>query len=85
MSSWRPCRWGVPIVASDVGGIAEALVDGESGVLVAPRDDVALAGALVEMLDDPDRRARLGEMALERVGEQFTRAGMVGRLCQPIR
>ncbi|HME04510.1 MAG TPA: glycosyltransferase [Solirubrobacteraceae bacterium] len=71
---------GRPIVASDVGGIGEALRDGESGVLVAPRDDAALAGALVDMLDDPDRRERLGATALERVGERFTRAMMVERL-----
>ncbi len=70
---------GRPIVASNVGGIAEELVDGDSGVLVAPRDEAALAGALVEMLDDPDRRARLGEMALKRVSESFTRARMVER------
>lgn len=66
-----------PIVASNVGGIAEALMDGESGVLVAPRDHAGLAGALVELLDDPDRRAGLGAAALRRVGEQFTRARMV--------
>ena len=66
-----------PIVASNVGGIGEALVDGESGVLVAPRDDAALAGALADILDEPDRRARLGSMALSRVAERFTRAMMV--------
>ena len=71
---------GRAIVASNVGGIAEALVDGESGALVPAREEAALAGALVEMLDDPDRRARLGAMALKRVGEQFTRARMVERV-----
>jgi glycosyltransferase involved in cell wall biosynthesis len=71
---------GRPIVASDVGGIGEALVDGVSGVLVPARNDTALAGALLAMLDDPARRAQLGAMALSRVGEQFTQAAMVDRL-----
>jgi glycosyltransferase involved in cell wall biosynthesis len=69
-----------PIVASDVGGIGEALVDGVSGVLVPARNDSALAEALLTVLDDPIRRAQLGAMALSRVGEQFTQAAMVDRL-----
>ena len=69
-----------PIVASDVGGIGEALVDGVSGVLVPARNDTILAEALLAMLDDPARRAQLGAMALRRVGEQFTQASMVDRL-----
>ncbi|HYM44596.1 MAG TPA: glycosyltransferase family 4 protein [Solirubrobacteraceae bacterium] len=71
---------GRPIVASDVGGIGEAVVDGASGFLVRPRDDGALAEALLEMLDDPIRRTRMGAMALSRVRECFTRAAMIGRL-----
>jgi glycosyltransferase involved in cell wall biosynthesis len=70
---------GRPIVASDVGGIGEALVDGDSGLLVAPRDERALAEALVELLGDRGRAARLGRGALER-SEQFTREAMVARL-----
>jgi glycosyltransferase involved in cell wall biosynthesis len=71
---------GRPIVASDVGGIGEAIVNGQSGVLVPPRNDSALAEALIEALGDPDRRARMGALALSRVSEEFTRAMMVDRL-----
>jgi glycosyltransferase involved in cell wall biosynthesis len=71
---------GRPIVASDVGGIREAVVDGTSGRLVPPRDDGALAEALIAMLDDPIRRAQMGAMALSRVGERFTRTAMIDRL-----
>jgi glycosyltransferase involved in cell wall biosynthesis len=71
---------GRPIVASDVGGIREAVVDGASGRLVPPGDDGALAEALIAMLDDPTRRAQMGTMALSRVRERFTRTAMIDRL-----
>lgn len=57
---------GVPVVATAVGGLPEAIDDGVEGLLVAPRDPAALAGALVRVADDPDLRARLGGAALER-------------------
>ena len=68
-----------PIVASDVGGIGEALVAGESGLLTPPRDERALAGALVGLLDDPARARSLGQEALRR-SQQFSRSGMVERM-----
>ena len=70
----------LPIVASDVGGIGEAVVDGDSGLLVPPRDERALARALVAVLDDRARGRRLGERARSRVELRFTRAEMVERL-----
>src|SRR5207245_6300193 len=66
-----------PIVASNVGGVGEAVIDGETGLLAAARDAPALARALVELLDEPKRAARLGEEALRRVRERFTLAGMI--------
>ena len=68
---------GAPILASDVGGVAEALVDGESGVLVPSEDADALACALLELLEDPARRARLGGRARARLEQSFTRERMV--------
>jgi glycosyltransferase involved in cell wall biosynthesis len=70
---------GRAIVASDVGGIGEALVDGESGMLVPARDDRALAAAVVALLDDPARRSALGAQALRR-SRRFTRSAMVEQL-----
>ncbi|MFI5037469.1 MAG: glycosyltransferase family 4 protein [Solirubrobacterales bacterium] len=69
-----------PILASDVGGIGEAIIDGESGVLIPPRDERRLAQALIGMLEDPSRRALLGEAALRRVRQEFTRSVMIDRL-----
>jgi glycosyltransferase involved in cell wall biosynthesis len=63
---------GRPIVAAAVGGIPEMLVDGESGVLVPPDDAGALARAIVSLLGDADRRARLGAAAAGRLATDFT-------------
>ncbi len=51
---------GLPVVASDVGGVHELVVDGETGTLVVPNEPHALAGALRDLLLDPARRQQLG-------------------------
>ena len=53
---------GVPVVASRVGGIREQIRE-ETGVLVDPGEAEALARAIVDLLDDPERRGRMGEAA----------------------
>jgi glycosyltransferase involved in cell wall biosynthesis len=68
---------GAPIVATAVGGVPEAIIDGESGALVPPHDPAALAGAISALLVDPEQRAKLGGRARVRVGERFSLAGMV--------
>ncbi len=73
---------GVPIVASDVGGIGEALVDGESGLLVAPGEQEALARALNTLLADPLRGKRIADAAKRRLELYFTRSAMIERLVQ---
>ena len=68
---------GLPIVASDVGGVAEAVTHGENGLLVPPRNAHALAQALTDLLEDPDRGARMGAAAGLRVEQRFTRTRMI--------
>ena len=68
---------GVPQVATDVGGTAEAVLDGETGLLVAPGDPAALAERIAELLLDPERRERMGEAARARHGERFAADRMV--------
>jgi glycosyltransferase involved in cell wall biosynthesis len=68
---------GLPIVSSDVGGIPEALTHGHSGLLAPAGDAKATARALIELLDDPDLRERLGAAAQQVVRQRFTRTGMV--------
>lgn len=67
-------------IASDVGGIGEALVDGETGMLVAPGDSHALASALNDLLESPERRTAMGLAAGRRVEELFTRTTMIDGL-----
>jgi glycosyltransferase involved in cell wall biosynthesis len=59
---------GLPVVATAVGGVPEAVVDGETGLLVPPRDASALAGALLRLARDPDLRAAMATKA--RVGSE---------------
>jgi glycosyltransferase involved in cell wall biosynthesis len=55
-----------PVVATAVGGTVDAVVDGETGVLVAPGTPEALTAALERLLDDPEARARMGRSGHER-------------------
>jgi glycosyltransferase involved in cell wall biosynthesis len=66
-----------PIVATSVGGIPEVVVDGENGLLVAPRNHSAMADAIVRLLTDERLRGRMGEAGLARVREHFTVERMV--------
>ena len=52
---------GVPVVATAVGGLPEAVDDGESGRLVPPRRPDLLAAAISTLAGDPDERGRLGQ------------------------
>ena len=63
---------GRPVVASAVGGLLDLVVDGETGLLVPPRDVAALRAALERLLGDADLRRRLGEAGRERIREHFT-------------
>ncbi|MBA3413749.1 MAG: glycosyltransferase [Chloroflexia bacterium] len=63
---------GRPVVGSDVGGISFTVADGETGMLVPPRDPAALADRLRRLLANPDLCARMGVAARSRVLETFT-------------
>ena len=67
---------GVPLVATNVGGLGDVVVDGSTGVLVPPRDPAALAAALGRLATDPAERSRLADAAHERLGDYtLERAG----------
>jgi glycosyltransferase involved in cell wall biosynthesis len=67
---------GLPVVASNVGGVPEAVVDGDTGLLVPPSDPQSLATAIGRLLDDPALRRRLGEAGRMRVAEHFDLAAV---------
>jgi glycosyltransferase involved in cell wall biosynthesis len=60
------------VVATAVEGNEAAVVDGVTGLLVPPGDPAALARAIIELLRDPGRRARLGGEGLQRVSVHFS-------------
>jgi glycosyltransferase involved in cell wall biosynthesis len=62
---------GRPVIAPRLGGPCEIVVDGETGSLVPPRDSVALADAIVDLLADPERRRAMGRAARARVDTVF--------------
>jgi len=70
---------GVPAVVYDVGGCAEAVIDGKTGVVVAPGDRAAAAAALVALAVDRERLAALGERAREHVDASYRLATAIDR------
>ena len=72
---------GVVQVAGDSGGAAEAVADGETGVVVRDPDDaVAVADVLGRLLDDPQRRAEMGRAARRRAEREFAYDVLAARL-----
>ena len=63
---------GVPVVASAVGGLTDTVVDGETGLLVPPRDHEAVARAVNRLLADPEYRRALGAAAVSTVHDTYT-------------
>jgi glycosyltransferase involved in cell wall biosynthesis len=71
---------GKPVVATRVGGTAEVVVDGETGLLVPPRDPERLAEAISRILADPELARRFGEAGRARVEEHFSAEAMSRRV-----
>ena len=63
---------GTPVIATSAGALPEVVADGETGVIVPPADERALADAMASLLADPERCRRMGAAGRERVLERFT-------------
>ena len=63
---------GLPVIASDVGGIPDVVVDNVSGLLVPEKSPVALADAIKRLAEDPQLTVQLLEGARNRIAEHFT-------------
>jgi glycosyltransferase involved in cell wall biosynthesis len=68
------------VVAADHGGLPEIIRNGETGVLVTPRDATALADALAALREDPARLHRLGAAAATDVRERFAPSLLLDRV-----
>lgn len=70
---------GVPVVATDITGVAETITDGVDGILVPPGDAGALAEAIKAVGRDPDVASRMGRGARKKVEREYTVERMVRR------
>jgi glycosyltransferase involved in cell wall biosynthesis len=68
---------GRAVVASDVSGTDEVVVNGHTGLLVPPGEPSALAAAIEALVQDTGLRERLGQAGAERVRDQFSAAAMI--------
>ncbi len=72
---------GVPVVACRVGGIPDVVADGETGLLVPPRNPPVFAEAILKLMDDNALRAQMAENAEEHVRRRFDLPDKVEALC----
>jgi L-malate glycosyltransferase len=70
----------LPVVATNVGGNAEAVKDGVSGFIVPTEDPVALSAAILRLLADPNRATAMGIAGKALAAEQFTTDAMMKRI-----
>lgn len=71
---------GKPVVGARIAGVPEAIIDGETGLLVEPRNPKALADAIVKILLDPQLASRLGQNGRKRAEEEFDYRDSVRRI-----
>jgi glycosyltransferase involved in cell wall biosynthesis len=71
---------GKPVVATNVGGTPEAIIDGKTGILVPVKDTWAMAKALISLVDDASLRQRLGAAGTEIAKKDFSITRYVNRL-----
>jgi len=65
-----------PVVATSVGGVPELVLDGETGILVPPRDVLGLSQAIESLLEEPDIAHQMGNKGYEHVHQGFSHEKM---------
>jgi len=68
---------GTPAIATAVGSVTDVVAEGETGYVVAPGDEAALAARIVALLHDPDLRTRISAAARRRAEERFNERDMI--------
>ena len=69
---------GLPLIGTDMPGVREAIKNGVNGILITPQDSQALADAVEELADDPEKSERYGEESLARARNEFDHKRVVG-------
>lgn len=62
---------GTPPIVTDVGGLPELVIHGQSGIVVQPKDAYGIAEAILRLAQDPDEKRRMGANARQRIQEHF--------------
>jgi glycosyltransferase involved in cell wall biosynthesis len=68
------------VIATDVNGARELMVDGKTGIIVPPKQPAALACAIDKIIDNPDMLEEFGKAGYERVTHEFTMTAMGNKL-----
>lgn len=82
MALLEAMSWGLPVIASPVGGVPEMITHEVNGLLVPPGDVDALAAAISRLMSDPPLRERLGAAARETIATRFSLSTAVERLLE---
>ena len=80
VSAMEAMAIGVPVIATNIAGTGELVEDGKTGILVRPSDALALADAVVRMIDDYEFRLRGAELGRRKVVEEFDIAKEAAKL-----
>lgn len=71
---------GLPVVATKVGGIPDLVADGKTGLLVPPKDPMAMSQAMDTLLGDTDRRRQMGQLGREVVYPMYSDTALIDRM-----
>lgn len=82
MALLEAMSWGLPVIATSVGGVPEVITHEANGLLVAPGDVAALADAISRLMGDSALRERLGSAARETIATRFSLDTAFGRLLE---
>ena len=76
---------GLAVIATEVPGHQDVVEPAATGLLVPPGDDAAMSVAIESLLNDPERRRRMGQAGRERVRREFTVQSMVAKTAEVYR
>jgi phosphatidyl-myo-inositol dimannoside synthase len=76
---------GLPCIAGKEGGTADAVIEGETGLIVDGADTAAVTAAIAKLLDDPERAARMGRAGHDRFWSEFAWDAAIGRFESALR